>query len=379
MGIQLGDYAEAGPLNHLRSPFTSHTLYAATISQGRRHHVTPPCVDHPVVVMRPATILHPLPAIHNGHQSRDPARPMTSTSAPLVSLIVATAGARPDELRRFLESVRSQRRSDYEVLVIDQSKGSIDPVLLEYPEVIHVRSDARGLSRNRNIGIARSSGSIVVFPDDDCVLPPDYMDRVGELANRLSGDTLFGFGDVLTLEHRQPFHPLYRVGSMHRMTTFNCLKITSIGFVYDRRAFARAGVFDEEFGVGAKYGAAEESDMALRLLGAGLHGIYADHLEILHPDRSKATVSKERHRSYSTALGALARKHWQLNKDWRFLAVFLYSLSRSVGGIVLSPLLRDGLLSVYATSLMGKWRGFWHYSAPQCDTASKASFSSEGV
>lgn len=302
---------------------------------------------------------------------------MTSTSTPLVSLIVATAGTRPDELRRFLESVRSQERPDYEVLVIDQSKGSIDPVLREYPEAIHVRSDARGLSRNRNIGIARSSGSIIVFPDDDCVLPPDYLDRVGELASRFSGDTLFGFGDVLTLENRQPFHQLYKPGSMRRLTTFNCLKVTSIGFVYDRRAFTRTGLFDENFGVGAMYGAAEESDLALRMLGSGLQGIYADRLEILHPARSKASVSKERHRSYSTALGALARKHWRLNRNWRFLAVFLYSLSRSVGGMVLSLLLRDGLFSVYTTSLMGKWRGFWNYSAPSYDPASDPGLTSE--
>lgn len=288
---------------------------------------------------------------------------MTSTSTPFVSLIVATSGTRPDELRRFLESVRLQNRSDYEVLVIDQSNGSIDSVLQEYAEVVHVRSDAVGLSRNRNIGIARSSGSILVFPDDDCVLPPEYMDRVADLASRFSGDTLFGFGDVLTMEDRRPFHELYKVGSMRRLTTFNCLKITSIGFVFDRRAFARAGVFDENFGVGATYGAAEESDIALRMLAAGLHGIYADHLEILHPARPKATVTKERHRSYSTALGALARKHWQLNRDWRFLVVFFYSLTRSLGGIVLCPFLGDGLLSVYTTSLAGKCRGFWSYTA----------------
>jgi len=287
---------------------------------------------------------------------------MTSNSTPLVSLIVATSGTRPDELRRFLKSVRSQYLPDCEVLVVDQSTGSIDTVLSEYPDVVHIRSDVRGLSRNRNIGIARSSGDVIAFPDDDCVLPHDYLKRVAELAGRFSGDTLFGYGDILTIEDRQPFHQLYKVGSMPRLTTFNCLKITSIGFVFDRRAFARVGVFDESFGVGATYGAAEESDIALRMLAAGIQGIYADHLEILHPARSKAAVSMERHRSYSTALGALARKHWQLNRNWRFLMVFLYSLVRSLGGIVLSPFLRDGLLPVYVTTLVGKCRGFLDYS-----------------
>jgi glycosyltransferase involved in cell wall biosynthesis len=288
---------------------------------------------------------------------------MTNDRDPLVSLVVATSGRRPDELRRLLESVRSQRRSSCEVLVIDQSTGLLDDTLGEYPEVVHVRSDVQGLSRNRNIGIARASGSIIAFPDDDCVLPPDYIENVIALASRFTDDTLFGYGNVLTLEDRQPFHELYRVGSMQRLTVFNCYKIPSVGLVFDRRAFARAGVFDERFGVGATYGAAEESDIMLRMLAARMQGVYADGLEILHPARPKAMVSKERHRSYSTAIGALARKHWQTTRNWRFLIVFAYSVARSLGGILLSPVLRDGLLPVYITNFTAKCRGYWAYGA----------------
>ncbi len=290
---------------------------------------------------------------------------MTSTPATFVSLIVATVGTRPAELRRFLESVVSQGRGNYEVLVIDQSQGAIDSLLREYPDVIHVRSDIRGLSHSRNIGIARSSGNVIAFPDDDCALSPDYLERVCEFASRFSGDTLFGFGDVLTLEDRQPFLGLYKVGAMQRLTVFNCLKVPSIGFVFDRRAFERAGVFDENFGVGATYGAAEESDMVLRMLAAGLQGIYADRLEILHPARPKAVVSLERHYSYSVALGALARKHWQLHRNWRFLLVFLYMLCRSLAGIAVSLLRGDGSASVHITRVKGECRGFWYYSAPR--------------
>lgn len=286
---------------------------------------------------------------------------MTNHSDPLVSLIVATSGTRPDELRRFLESARSQQRSAYEILVIDQSSGRLDTMLGEYPEVVHVRSDVPGLSRNRNIGIARASGNIIAFPDDDCVLPPDYIENVIALASRFAGNTLFGYGNVLTLEDRQPFHELYAVGSMQAPSVFNCFKIPSVGLVFNRSAFARVGVFDEDFGVGGAYGAAEEVDLMLRMIDAGIDGVYAGQLEILHPARPRAMVSKERHRSYSTALGALARKHWQLTRNWRFMMVFLYSVARSLGGILLSPVLRDGLLAVYTTNFVAKCRGFWTY------------------
>jgi glycosyltransferase involved in cell wall biosynthesis len=297
-----------------------------------------------------------------------------SSAPPLISLVIATSGTRPMELRRMLDSVRTQTEQDCEVIVVDQGGGALDALLREYPEVVHVRSSQRGLSRNRNIGIAHCTGRIVAFPDDDCVLPPNYLAEVKRFAPQLHGATLFAFGDGLQLEDRQPFHPLYRVGSIRRVTVLNCYKISSMMLFFAREVFDRVGGFDEDFGVGATYGAAEEVDLMLRLIEAGIAGVYAPGVEILHPARRSADVSRARHDSYSEGLGAMVRKHWQHSRNWRLLLFFAYSLLRSIGGVPIGVLRRNGMAGISAGNLAAKLRGFVRYrpTTPQAARASAA-------
>lgn len=289
--------------------------------------------------------------------------PMAANVPPLITLVTATAGKRPEELRRMLASVRGQTQDNWEVIVVDQSGGALDALLRDYPEVVHVRSARLGLSHNRNIGIRRCSGQIVVFPDDDCVLPSNYIAEVTRFAERLRGKTLFGFADPLQLEDRRPYHFLYTPGSIQRLTSLNCFVIPSWALIYARAAFQRIGGFDEDFGVGAAYGSAEEVDVILRLLDAGIEGIYAESVEIMHPARPKQLVSQSVHRSYSEGLGALARKHWSVSRNWRFLLFFGYSVLRSLGGVVVAAVTRDGMGGVYRTNLRGKLRGFIDYQS----------------
>lgn len=260
-----------------------------------------------------------------------------------------------------LDSVRSQTQPRCEVIIVDQSGGAIDELLRAYPEVVHVRSGRRGLSLNRNIGIAHASGRVIAFPDDDCVLPPQYLEEVALVARRFTGDTLFAFGNARQIEDGRPYLYRHTIGSIRRLTASNCYQITSWALVYDRSVFDRIGGFDEDFGVGSTYGSAEEADMMLRLLDSGIDGLYAEKLDILHPARPKHLVSVEVHRSYSEGIGALARKHWRGSRNWPFLLFFIRTLCRSLGGIVLTPILRDGLGDVYVANFAAKVRGFLRY------------------
>src|SRR5690606_35936215 len=58
--------------------------------------------------------------------------------------------------------------------------------------VLHIKSDKKGLSLNRNIGLRKASGKYVAFPDDDCIYYPNTLTKVLEKFNEDHVDIVFG-------------------------------------------------------------------------------------------------------------------------------------------------------------------------------------------
>lgn len=103
-----------------------------------------------------------------------------------LSLILCTY-RRPREVGRLLRAVAAQERAPDETLVVDGSPddetervvvrlmregGQADvPPGLKY---FRVPPEERGLTRQRNYGVARARGSVVAFLDDDTIPEPDY-------------------------------------------------------------------------------------------------------------------------------------------------------------------------------------------------------------
>ena len=281
---------------------------------------------------------------------------MEKHSTPLVSFIVPTLN-RPVELERFLQSSLMQMRQDFEVLVIDQSYERVQEFAAQYPRVRYFYSERKGLAANRNVGIQNAYGELLIFADDDCVLPDDYVEKLSSYAPQLSDKLLFGFGNVLNLEDGQPFVPTFRPPSKP-VSAWNCDTLCSVSLVFSRRCFEIVGLFDDEFGVGAHYPAGEELELLLRMLKKDISGVYLSKLVIFHPKRSREAHLTERYEKYGFGQGAVARKH--LGNVVYFVR-FLYSLSRPLGGLVLSLLRRNGLAQLYASSLRGKVQGFFDY------------------
>ena len=96
------------------------------------------------------------------------------------TLIVCTY-KRPQPLFKLLESVRLQQLYPNTIIIVDGSPDSYTRALLEtnlYDGLTyyHVPPEHRGLTKQRNYGIARVADDqdIVCFLDDDIVLKPDY-------------------------------------------------------------------------------------------------------------------------------------------------------------------------------------------------------------
>lgn len=91
---------------------------------------------------------------------------------------------RPDEVSELLESLSLQTRKDFEVIIVED--GSTVPckeVVDRYKDKLEIRyiyKENEGRSIARNVGIEASKGRWLVFFDSDCVIPPEYFDKLGK-------------------------------------------------------------------------------------------------------------------------------------------------------------------------------------------------------
>ena len=97
------------------------------------------------------------------------------------SLITATLG-RVAEIENLLISLSKQTYKDFELILVDQnSHRFIEEIVRRYESIIsiiYIRSNRRGLSYNRNIGLDVATGEIVGFPDDDCTYSKNVLEDV---------------------------------------------------------------------------------------------------------------------------------------------------------------------------------------------------------
>jgi len=252
------------------------------------------------------------------------------------SLILATYGRR-EELVRFLESLCGQTigKSGFELIVVDQNDAiDLAPILGEYAdrmELTHVRSPVKGLSYNRNIGLDRSRGRIVAFPDDDCRYYPDTLDRVRR-AFDAEPDAEMVVGAIYDREQRRP---LIREWPERRVVLDkgNFFLLYSSITLFSKRTRER---FDEELGVGRSFGGYEDTDYVFRALASGAKTVFVPEVQVWHPDRcSTDRMPMEAVASYGRGFGAFAAKNLCIPVLWLFLkalglhlGVWLWRLAR---------------------------------------------------
>lgn len=277
---------------------------------------------------------------------------------PAVSLVVATLG-RVDELAALLDSLAIQAGPTFEVppfevIVVDQNGDDrLDALLAHHARhfpLRHLRSSVRALSHARNLALPHCTGAILGFPDDDCSYPPGVLARV-----------IAAFDDpALGVFTGAAVAPTGRLGSgrWHNqagpITRANAWTTAMSFTLFIRRDLMdRVGRFDEQLGLGARYGAAEETDLLLRALALGAVARYDPSLLITHPDKQLTPTAAARAFAYGTGCGYVLRKHRSP------LATVLNFLVRPAGGALLY-LLRGNLLAsgYYVRTLAGRLAGY---------------------
>ena len=135
----------------------------------------------------------------------------------MVSVIICTF-QRSRALKGLLHGLAAQTCHDYEVLIIDAGVDSGSDQIVEgfrrattFTVPVTVVYTAKGLSLQRNAGIARSSGDLIAFLDDDVSVEPTFISRVTQ-AFALDGMAdVGGITGYDTLHYGAPLSRRYRV------------------------------------------------------------------------------------------------------------------------------------------------------------------------
>ena len=97
-----------------------------------------------------------------------------------VSLVATVKDAGP-HIEEFLDSVRAQTRAPDEVIVVDggSTDGTFD-TLQEAADVTALLDPGANIARGRNVAIRAAAHDVVAVTDADCVLAPDWLERILE-------------------------------------------------------------------------------------------------------------------------------------------------------------------------------------------------------
>lgn len=230
------------------------------------------------------------------------------------SLVIATLHD-DGELEDCLSSLEALRDGpDFEVIVVDQNG---DDRLLDLVSrfsdrlaIVHRQVPFRGASRARNQGAALARGEWIGFPDDDCRLLPDTLLEVERLSTDprvrvVTGQTVDAAGAPNLLRWKS------KPAEFTSWTMFG--RVTEATLFVRRDAFFAAGGFDERFGPGALFPAAEGVDLMNRLLAAIGDGkaCYSPLVRMQHPTKIppwNRWVAARFH-SYARGAGALVAKN----------------------------------------------------------------------
>jgi glycosyltransferase involved in cell wall biosynthesis len=273
---------------------------------------------------------------------------VSAARLPSFDLVVASVD-RVDQPLRLLDSLERQTHRDFRIMLVDQNEddrltGALDR---RPPLTIERLRAPRGLSRARNAALARIEADLVAFPDDDCVLPDDLLERV---AARFAGEpTLDGLcGRAADADGTSSPSWARDAGLLTRSNLWN----RAISFTIFLRAdvVRDVGPFDEQLGLGAgtAWSSGEEIEYLVRALDRGARIAYDPELVVLHanPVFSAAALRAVGARD-GASVGYIMRKH-------RYPAAALARmLVRPAGGAVLALLQRDLTRARFHASTLG--------------------------
>jgi len=199
----------------------------------------------------------------------------------LISLVICTRNM-CSALRACIECIeRLESPGEWELIVVDN--GSTDGTadwLRSFAErsslrVVLVSEPKQGLGGARNAGIAKATGQIIAFTDDDCYVSSDFLIQILEIFR----DDRIGFMGGRILLHDQTDIPITirpdtEMQIIGPYSFIQAGELQGANMAVRRSLMAEIGGFDPKFGKGSQFKGGEDMDLQARASAHGATGIY---------------------------------------------------------------------------------------------------------
>jgi GT2 family glycosyltransferase len=243
---------------------------------------------------------------------------------PTTSLIICSRN-RPELLTELVLSILQGEEVPTEIIIVDDSDVCNDQlnnlVTDRSCEIRYLWNRSVGLSRANNTGIATARFDLIVFTQDDVLVTSawfgvlvrsllDAQPRTVVTGKVLPGGEESGGGFAPSTKSDDEIK-IYegRIGS-------DVLYVQNMAIF--RSAFDEVGLFDPDLGPGTAFPAAEDNDLALRLLEAGYRIIYDPHAVTYHRAWRSEDEYLWLHWNYGRGQGAYYSKYFSF-KDPRMI------------------------------------------------------------
>jgi GT2 family glycosyltransferase len=236
-----------------------------------------------------------------------------------ISVVIPTRD-RPALISACVARVLASADVDFDVTVVDQSDDDATAEALAGfagdPRFRLIRTDTRGVGAGRNVGVHSTTGDVVLFTDDDCLVEPSWAAGVASHFRR-SPEIGVLYAPVVLPDDRPegsfaaafaPADGSYR----GRLPGVRDPWGISANMAVRRRVFDRVGDFDEALGAGAAFPSGAETEFTIRAVAAGELVRHATEPSVLHVGLREGSRASTIVRRYGLGMGAVFMKHLRL-------------------------------------------------------------------
>lgn len=286
----------------------------------------------------------------------------------LVSVVMCTRN-RADLVGQAVASVLASDYPHLELTIVDQSDDTRTESIVaafENPasRVRYIHTPIAGLSRAYNIGIRASSGAVIAFTDDDCVVPADWISTVQRTFEE-EKDVDLVYGQVLCAESLRGapgIIPELHFKRREKLGKKFGFRVVGMGANFAARAsfFQTVGEFDETLGGGGPLRSSQDYDLQFRAFRKGavtmlVPEIWVSHYGLREADQWPSTLL-----AYGTGDGGFYMKHARCG-DLRATWLFGKVVTRQIGKLMVKRVLRRPHEAEYLKGLVAGARGSFRF------------------
>lgn len=300
------------------------------------------------------------------------------------SVVIPTYN-RLSSLKRTLDSVFHQTfsPSEYEVIVVDDgsSDGTAEylAMLADAEHIHYLRQEHRGPVAGRNTGIRAAGGTYIAFTDDDCTVPPRWLQELLDAFEKERA-TLVG-GKVINGLKRSFFSDLCQfiisfLEHAINITPGGARFLTSNNIACRSAEIGAEGLFDERF----KSDGAEDRELCERLVHLGKNVVFDPTIQVEHYHNLNLTAFLRQQYNYGKGSYLLYRTLTEHGYHPEFLSVFRIYLSMIQAGLRGRNVWRGiGMVLGVMLSQLAVLSGYYIAAAEERTTSNRRVRSSEAI